>query len=74
MEVTTKLLDEEARVAAEHREAIGKVTRQVEALFLLHDLTMGDILEIFGLFTSRANKVFEDTKIKSIKETYERNQ
>ena len=67
---TPQLLDKEAQLAAEHRALVSRATLQIEAIMLLHDLTMGDLLEIFGLFSSRANSVFEKIKIKKIKEDY----
>ena len=67
---TPKLLDEEMRLAAEKRALISRVTLEIEKILLREDMTVGDLLEIFGLFTSRANSVFEKTKIKTIKETY----
>ena len=68
---TTKLLDEEARLAAEKRALISKVTLEIEQILLREDLTVGDLLEIFGLFAGRANSIFEKIKIKTIKENYE---
>lgn len=68
---TPKLMDEETRLTALHRERIAAVTKQVEDIFLLENMTMGDMLEVFGLFTARANSVFEKTTIKKIKESYE---
>mgnify|MGYP001592370604 FL=1 len=68
---TTKLLDEEARLAAEKRALISKVTLEIEQILLREDLTVGDLLEIFGLFAGRTNSIFEKIKIKTIKENYE---
>lgn len=68
---TTKLLDEEARLVAEKRVLISKVTLEIEQILLREDLTVGDLLEIFGLFAGRANSIFEKIKIKTIKENYE---
>ena len=73
-DATTKLLDEEARLAKEQREKISRVTLEFEQILLREEMTVGDLLEIFGLFTGRANEVFSKTKVKSIKESYERNQ
>ena len=67
---TPKLLDEEARLAAERRALISRATLEIEAILLREDMTVGDLLEIFGLFTGRANSVFEKIKIKEIKEKY----
>lgn len=67
---TEKFLDEEARLAKEQREKISRVTLEIEALLLKEEMTVGDLLEIFGLFTSRANSVFEKITIKKIKEEY----
>lgn len=72
-DATTKLLDEEARLAKEQREKISRVTLEFEQILLREEMTVGDLLEIFGLFTGRANDIFSKTKIKTIKESYERN-
>lgn len=66
------MLDTEAQMAAEHREKIAKATVEIEEIMLENDFTMGDLLEIFGLYTERANRVFADTKLKTIKESYGR--
>jgi len=68
--VTPKLLDEEARLAAEKRVLISRITLEIEQIFLREDMNVGDLLEIFGLFTGRANEVFSQIKIKKIKEDY----
>ncbi len=67
---TPELLDEEARQVAEHRALISRTTLEIEDILLRENMTLGDLLEIFGLFTSRANSLFEKTKIKTIKENY----
>ena len=69
---STKLLDEEVRLAQLHREKISRITIEIEKRALEEELTMGDLLEIFGMFTARANKVFESITLKKIKEDYER--
>jgi hypothetical protein len=69
---TPQLLDEEARLAAEQRARISRVTHEVEDIFLREDMTMGDLLEVFGLLTGRANDVFSRTKIVTIKQNHER--
>ena len=68
---TPKLLDEEARLAAEKRALISRVTLEIEKILLRENMTVGDLLEIFGLFTARANSVFEKVTIKKVKESYE---
>ena len=68
---TPKLLDEEKRIATERAAKISRVTLEVEAILLREDMTVGDLLEVFGLFTGRANSVFEKITIKKIKEMYE---
>lgn len=68
---TPKLLDEEARLAQEKRDLISRVTLEIEAILLREDMTVGDLLEVFNLFTSRANKMFENIKIKQTKQNYE---
>jgi len=67
---TPKLLDEEAKLEAERRVWVSRIALEIEEILLREDMTMGDLLEVFGLFTSRANSVFERTKIKTIKEKY----
>lgn len=67
---TPKLLDEEARLAADKRAFISRVTLEIEEILLREDMSVGDLLEIFGLFTGRANNVFSEIKIKTIKEKY----
>lgn len=69
---TPKLMDEELRLAKEKRELISRVTLEIESILIKEDMTLGDLLEIFSLFTGRANDVFAKTKIKQIKEAYER--
>lgn len=66
-----KMLDEEARLAQERRDKISRVTLEIEEILLREEMTVGDLLEIFGLFTSRTNSVFEKITIKKIKEDYE---
>ena len=67
---TPKLLDEEIKLEAERRARVSRIAYEIEKMLLREDMTMGDLLEVFGLFTSRANSVFERTKIKTIKEKY----
>lgn len=69
---TEKLLNEEARIENERRDTISKVTHELEEIFLREDMTMGDILEVMNLFNFRASKVFSQTKIKYVKEQYDR--
>lgn len=69
---TPKLLDEEARQVAERQAKLGKVTLEIEAIFLREDLTMGELAEVLDLFNARAQSVFSRTKIKTVKESYER--
>lgn len=65
-------MDEETRIEADRRAVISRVTFQVEKILLDEDLTMGDMLEVMELFTARANKVFSKTKLKTIKQDYDR--
>ena len=67
---TPKLLDAEKRIEMERVAKISRVTKEIEDILLREEMTVGDLLEIFGLFTSRANSVFENIKIKKIKEDY----
>lgn len=71
-EATAKLLDLEVENEKKRREMIGRVTLEVEQIFLREDITMGELAEVLDLFNSRAQKVFSATKIKTIKETYDR--
>ena len=68
---TPKLLDEEARLVAEKHALMKRTALEIEQILLREDMTVGDLLEIFGLFVNRANRVFENTKIKTIKQNYE---
>ena len=70
VDATQKLLDEEARLAQEQREKISRVTIEIENILLREEMTVGDLLETFSLFTTRANRVFENITIKKIKEDY----
>lgn len=67
---TIKLLDDEVAKAKEQREKISRVTLEIESILLREDMTVGDLLEVFGLFTNRANSLFEKITIKKIKEDY----
>lgn len=68
---TPKLLDEEARIAQEKRARISLVALEIDNILIREDLTVGDLLEIFNLFVGRANKMFENIKIKQTKQNYE---
>lgn len=69
--VTTKLMDEEIKVEAKRRARLSDVAHKIEDILLKEDITFGDFLEVVGMFTSRANSVFEKTKLKTIQEKYE---
>lgn len=69
---TAALLDDEAAKEMERRAAISRVALEIESILLREDFTMGDFLEIVELFNGRANSVFAETKIKNIKDTYDR--
>lgn len=69
---TPKLLDEEMRLAAEKRALISRVTLEVEQILLREDLTMGELGEVLDMFNARAHSVFSQTKLKDIKNNYER--
>lgn len=69
---TDKLLDEEAKIAAERRALLSKITLEVEAIFLREDLTMQELSEVLDLFNARAHSVFSRMKLSAIKETYDR--
>lgn len=72
MEIPTpKLLDDEAKTAAEHRALLGRVTMEIEDILLKENLSVGDFLEIVGLFTARANSVFEKIKLSEVKKKYD---
>lgn len=70
-EATQKLLDEEARLVKEKRALISKVTLEVETIFLREKMSVGDLLEVFGLLTGRANDVFSHMEIKEVKNRFE---
>lgn len=67
---TAKLMDEEVKTEADKRATISKLTLEIEQILLRENMTMGDFLEIVGLFTNRANRVFSLKTIKEINETY----
>lgn len=66
------LMDEEIRQSRDHREKVNRVTLEIESILLREDFTMGDLGEVMDMFNSRAHTIFSKTKIKSIKESYER--
>lgn len=69
---TAKLLDEEKRIEEERRARISRVTLEIEDILLREDFTMGELAEVLDLFNSRAHAVFSRTKIRTVKETYDR--
>ena len=69
---TSKLLDEENKLAEERRALISKVTLEIEKIFLREDLTMGELTEVMNLFNARAQSVFSQTKIEDIKHSYDK--
>jgi len=73
LEKSAQLADEERRQIETHRLLIGRVTKEIEEILFRENFTMGDLLEIFGLFTERANKVFAQKSISEIKKSYEEN-
>ena len=71
-ESTAKLMDNEAMTIAQKRATISRVTLEIEQILLREDMSMGDLAEIMDMFNSRAHSVFSLTKIKDLKQTYER--
>ena len=69
---TSKLLDEEARLAAERRALISRVTLEIEQILLRENFTMGELGEVMDMFNARAHSVFSQTKLKDIKQSYDR--
>ena len=69
---TSKLMDNEATTLAERRAKISKITLEIETILLREDVTMGELGDIMDMFNARAHSVFSETKIKDVKETYER--
>ena len=69
---TAKLLDNEAETEAKRRERISRVTLEIESILLREDFTMGDLAEVLDLFNARAQTVFSRTKVKEIKNTFEK--
>ena len=67
---TPSLLDYEARLAAEKRELISRVTLEIEEIFIRENLTMGDLGEIMDMFNSRAHSIFSKVEIKTLKDQY----
>ena len=72
-ELKTEELEKNARQVEEiHRQKMGRIAQEVEKIFLREDLTMGEMAEVMDLFNSRAHAVFSDTKLKKIRDDYER--
>lgn len=67
---TPSLFNQEEQQELERRAKISKVTIEFENMLLRENMTMGDMLEIFGLLTARANNVFSKITIKKIQEDY----
>lgn len=68
---TPKLLDEETRIAQEKRARISLVALEIDNILIREDLTVGDLLEIFNLFTSRINNVVSAIKVQEIKNRFD---
>ena len=73
LQKSAELADEENRQNIERRSKLGKITKEIEEIFIREKFTMGDLLEVFGLFMERANKVFGRKNISDIKKDYEQN-
>jgi len=73
LEKSAALADEERRQIKEHQFLISRITKEIEEILIRENLTMGDLLEVFGLFTERANRVFAKKSISEIKKSYEEN-
>jgi hypothetical protein len=70
---TKELMDIERQMLLEHQAKIGKISLEIEKIFLENNLTMGDLSEVMDLFNARAQSVFSKTYLRNIKESYERN-
>lgn len=69
---TPELMDIETENIAKRRHTLSKIALEIEEIFLREDLTMGELTEVMDLFNARAQRVFSNTKLKFIKETYDR--
>ena len=67
---TATLFDAEIEANKARQALLVSVTHEIEAIFLRENMSMGELLEVFGLFTARANDVFSKIQIKEIKEKY----
>lgn len=66
-----KLLDEEAKLAAERLALISRVTLEIEKILLREDLTMQELADVLDTFNSRAHAVFSRMKIKKVKDEFD---
>lgn len=69
---TPQLLDIEKKNEMERQARIGRVTLEIEQILLREDFTMGELAEVLDLFNARAHSVFSRTKLKEVKESYDR--
>ena len=72
VELSTKLADEQARAEELKREKLSRITLEVEKILIREHMTMDDLGGIVAHFNARAQTVFAEMKISSIKDTYER--
>lgn len=64
--------NEEQIIEARRRTRLGAIAKEVEAIFLREDISMEEMVEVLGLFNSRAHAVFSKMKLNEIKNIYER--
>lgn len=67
---TPQLLEEERKQRAEHALKISNATLEVEQVLLAYGLTWSDWGDIIETMNARTQKVFGNTTIKSINESY----
>lgn len=75
MEKTAQLNDEDRiqrlRDEEKHRERIGKVAREIEAILLREDMSWGEWEEVIDIFMSRTHSTLSNIKINEIKKKYD---
>ena len=72
IKLSTKLADEQVRAEKSKRDKLSRITLEIEKILIREDFTMDDLGEIVAYFNARAQTVFAEMKISSIKNEYDR--
>lgn len=65
-------LDKETADVLARQATIRKVALEIEVILLREDFTMGELGEVLDLFNTRAHSVFSKTKLKKVKDDFDR--